>query len=144
MIMFAHMNRPTFDPSFIGTDGRGQWMDIELSRLRNKNKSGYTRLESNDGESPTTAPSPSNPSSSSRTRMSSSRTGRTYGYNDNKGKGKGRAKYTDEPEDEVDLLRADELGEQYADDEHRAEEGQREPPKVGLSLYMRHRRAHEY
>src|ERR1700761_7227204 len=111
-------------------------MDIELSRLRNKNKSGYTRLESNDGESPTTAPSPGNPSSSSRTRMSSSRTGRTYGYNDNRGKGKGRAKYTDEPEDEVDLLRADELGKQYADDQRRAEEGQREPPKVGLYSYI--------
>jgi len=105
-------------------------MDIELSRLRNKNKSGYTRLESNDGESPTTAPSPGNPSS--RT-MSSSRTGRTYGFNDNKGKGKGKAKYIDEPEDEVDLLRADELAEQYADDEAHAEEGQRNVSKVYTS-----------
>jgi hypothetical protein len=105
-------------------------MDIELSRLRNKTKSGYTRLESNDGESPTTAPSPGNPSS--RT-MSSSRTGRRHGFNDNKGKGKGKAKYTDEPEDEVDLLRADELADQYADGDAQAEEGQRDVSKVYTS-----------
>ncbi len=65
--------------------------------------------------------------------MSSSRTGRTYGFNDNKGKGKAKAKYIDEPEDEVDLLRADELGEQYADDEAHAEEGQREASEVYTS-----------
>jgi hypothetical protein len=85
-------------------------MDIELSRLRNKNnKAGYQKLESNeDGE----------PDSGSAANMSmSTRQARAYG--NKKGKGKAN-KYADEPEDEVDLLRGDE----FADDEDHAEAGQ--------------------
>ncbi|KIM23917.1 hypothetical protein M408DRAFT_332096 [Serendipita vermifera MAFF 305830] len=82
-------------------------MDIELSRLRNKNnKAGYQRIESDEQvDSPTGA--------------MSNRPGRSYG-NKGKPKGKGRAKYIDEPEDEVDLLRGDE----FAEDEDHAEAGQ--------------------
>jgi hypothetical protein len=99
-------------------------MDIELSRLRNKNnKAGYQKLESNeDGE----------PDSGGAANMSmSTRQARAYG--NKKGKGKAN-KYVDEPEDEVDLLRGDE----FADDEDHAEAGQSGhdiPNKVIIGLY---------
>lgn len=84
-------------------------MDIELSRLRNKkNKAGYQKLESDD----------TNDHIDTSEAMSN-RQARSYG-NKGKPKGKGRAKYVDEPEDEVDLLRGDE----FAEDEDHAEVGQ--------------------
>jgi phospholipid-translocating ATPase len=99
-------------------------MDIELSRLRNKNSNtGYQKLESNeDGE----------PDSSGAANMSTS-TRQARGYGNKKGKGKAN-KYVDEPEDEVDLLRGDE----FADDEGHAEAGQtghEMPNKVIAGLY---------
>ncbi|KAG8866259.1 putative aminophospholipid-translocase [Serendipita sp. 405] len=62
--------------------------------------------------------------------MSTGRAMRSYG---GAIKGKGRSKYSDEPEDEIDLLRGDELHEHYADDEEQAEAGAqqqaKQPPK---------------
>lgn len=87
-------------------------MDIELSRLRHK-KQGYQSLDAST-DSPTTANGNGNGNA-----MSSSRTGRTYGYkDDSKNKKKGKGRYQDEPEDEVDLLGADE----FAEDEETAEQ----------------------
>ncbi|KAG8805356.1 hypothetical protein FRC18_006730, partial [Serendipita sp. 400] len=95
-------------------------MEIELSRLRGKNKSGYQQLQAEDEEQP----------ASSRPGMSTGRAMRSYG---GAVKGKGRAKYSDEPEDEIDLLRGDEHHEHYADDEEQAEAGAqqqaKQPPK---------------
>ncbi|KAG8798855.1 putative aminophospholipid-translocase [Serendipita sp. 398] len=91
-------------------------MEIELSRLRGKNKSGYQQLQAEDKEEPT----------SSRPGMSTGRAMRSYG---GAVKGKGRAKYSDEPEDEIDLLRGDELHEHYADDEEQAEAGAQQHAK---------------
>ncbi|KAG8780763.1 putative aminophospholipid-translocase [Serendipita sp. 397] len=91
-------------------------MEIELSRLRGNNKSGYQQLQAEDKEQPT----------SSRPGMSTGRAMRSYG---GAVKGKGRAKYSDEPEDEIDLLRGDELHEHYADDEEQAEAGAQQHAK---------------
>lgn len=77
-------------------------MDIELSRII-KDNAGYQKLAGEDNEIDTPA--------------MSTRPGKSY----NK-KGKGKAKYVDEPEDEVDLLRESRSGE-YADDEVDAELG---------------------
>jgi hypothetical protein len=95
-------------------------MDIELTRLRNKDRNqGYQRLESAPDEEPVSA-STSTPTPARTGMSSNSRSARTYGAASNsKGKGKGKATYSDRPEDEVGLLGGDDSDE-YPEDNSRA------------------------